>query len=73
MKSNTDHIHIPHSSNVIPAVYGSLNELEIFAAVSATNFVSVLLAFAVTRFFGAEMLMAATHSAFEFNMGAATQ
>jgi hypothetical protein len=73
MKPNTDHIHIPHSLNGVPEVYSPPNELEIFAAVSDTKFTSMSLVLAVTRFFGAEMLMAATHSPFEFNIGAPTQ
>lgn len=54
-------------------VYGSLNVFEICRAVSDTNFANFTPAFSVTRFFGAEILMAAKHSPLALSTGAATQ
>jgi hypothetical protein len=59
--------------NGVCYIYGSRNELEIFQTVSDTNFANVSPDFAVTRFFGAEILMAITHSPLELSKGAATQ
>jgi hypothetical protein len=62
----------PHTTNGVCYVYGSRNEFEIFRAVSDTNFANVAPVFVDTRFFGAEILIAATHSPLELIIGAAT-
>jgi hypothetical protein len=48
-------------------------KLEIFQTFSDSNFSNVSPDFAVTRFFGAEILMAVTHSPLELSKDAATQ
>ena len=73
MKPNANHFTNPHTANGVCYVYGLRNELEISRAVSDTNFANVAPVFADTRFLGAEILMAATHSPLELSIGAATQ
>jgi hypothetical protein len=68
-------MHIQQASgyNDVGYVFGSHNELVIFRAVSDINFLNFADWSPEIRFFGVEILIAATHSPLEFSTGAATQ